>query len=501
MINIINSGGMSGDFRSKMFSQDTRVIYKDIDANTIKSLSVTKLPSGNKANVYPSKGDIMYNIPSETMGQNGVLWYGDGTSWLSLLSNANLNAGTSISIADTGGVFTINNVLNAGVSINLSISGPGAGTYTITNVLNAGNGIGLSISGPGAGEYTITNTSPATSVTLSSAGGQTLVNQGAGPNLVIAGITGGTGISLTPTGLPPTSVAINSTTTLSSLDPSSSGSLVPGSPQSAPSLSVKSLLAGSGIALTPSSSDVTITQTMANLTFNNNLYTSSGSAIIPTNALYPTISACGGGGGGGGGDASSEGGGGGGGGTLLSFYPVPVGATISWTIGTGGNGGPGEGLAGPSFVPGDPGNPTIITINGGQPLTIFGGNPGIGPQLFTGVGGVGSPFTQSYGFMQFFGTPGGDGGGSKNDPVAGIGSGQYAGGSPGADVSVNFGGGGGGATPLAAGANGGTSTLSGGTGNNGSLGSGGGGGSGQPAIPGGDGGNGGDGWVMIQYYT
>lgn len=48
--------------------------------------------------------------------------------------------------------------------------------------------------------FTITNSSPATSVTLTSAGGtETLVNDGTGPSLATKGITAGTGISLSST--------------------------------------------------------------------------------------------------------------------------------------------------------------------------------------------------------------------------------------------------------------------------------------------------------------
>src|SRR5271154_3632686 len=112
-------------------------IYKDRDVSTVRAFTVAKLPTGLLTDVFPDKGNIMYDIASEVSFQNGILYYGDGTNWLPIIS---------------GGL-----------------------------------------------------------VTLASAGGQTLVNNGTGPNLVIAGLASTTGISLTPSGSPPTTVSIGNT--------------------------------------------------------------------------------------------------------------------------------------------------------------------------------------------------------------------------------------------------------------------------------------------------
>jgi hypothetical protein len=96
--------------------------------------------------------------------------------------------------------------LAAGTGISLAGTNPitSSGTITVTNsapdqtvVLNAGSGIGVTGTYP---NFTISNTDPTTGVTLTSAGGtETLVNDGTGPALATKGITAGTGISLSST--------------------------------------------------------------------------------------------------------------------------------------------------------------------------------------------------------------------------------------------------------------------------------------------------------------
>jgi hypothetical protein len=96
--------------------------------------------------------------------------------------------------------------LSAGTGISLAGTNPitSSGTITVTNsapdqtvVLNAGTGIGVTGTYP---NFTISNTDPTTGVTLASAGGtETLVNDGTGPSLATKGITAGTGISLSST--------------------------------------------------------------------------------------------------------------------------------------------------------------------------------------------------------------------------------------------------------------------------------------------------------------
>lgn len=117
--------------------------------------------------------------------------------------------------------------------------------------LTAGSNITLT---PGAGDVSISTPT----VTLTSAGGtQSLVTDGSGPTLAVKGLTAGTGVSLTPGA---NDVTIANTSPASSVTLTSAGgteSLV--TDGVGPSLSVKGLTAGSGITLTPGANDVTIT--------------------------------------------------------------------------------------------------------------------------------------------------------------------------------------------------------------------------------------------------
>ena len=96
--------------------------------------------------------------------------------------------------------------LTAGTGITLGGTNPitSSGSITVTNaapdqtvVLNNGTGINVTGTYP---NFTIDNTDLGSAVTLTSAGGtETLVNDGTGPALATKGVTAGTGISLSST--------------------------------------------------------------------------------------------------------------------------------------------------------------------------------------------------------------------------------------------------------------------------------------------------------------
>jgi len=101
-------------------------------------------------------------------------------------------------------------------------------------------------------------------VTLTSAGGtETLVNDGVGPALVIKGLNAGTGISLTGTA---TAITITNTdpgsaVTLTDAGTTTHESLV--NDGVGPALATKGLKAGTGISLSATATDITITNTVA----------------------------------------------------------------------------------------------------------------------------------------------------------------------------------------------------------------------------------------------
>lgn len=172
-----------------------------------------------------------------------------------------LTAGTGTALVPTSNDITIVNtspassvtLTNAG-GIN-SLVGTSSGPGLTVKGLTAGAGITLT---PSSTDITITNSSPASGASITSAGGtQTLVNTSAGPNMIIKGLTAGTGVTLTPTA---NDVTISNASPASSLSLGSAGgtqTLV--NTGTGPGLVVKGLTAGAGISLTPSGNDITIT--------------------------------------------------------------------------------------------------------------------------------------------------------------------------------------------------------------------------------------------------
>ena len=129
----------------------------------------------------------------------------------------------------------------------------------LTFVAGAGINLFTSTVGP-TDAIRIEASSPASSVSLSSAGGvETLVNDGTGPTLAVKGLTASTGISLTST-----ATAI----TLTNNDPGSAVSLTDAGTAlghenlvndgTGPALAVKGLVAGTGITLSSTGADITI---------------------------------------------------------------------------------------------------------------------------------------------------------------------------------------------------------------------------------------------------
>lgn len=140
---------------------------------------------------------------------------------------------------------------------------------------------------------------------LTSAGGtESLVNDGVGPTLATKGLTAGTGISLSSTGtdITITNTAVASSVTLSDAGTTTHESLV--NDGVGPTLATKGLKAGTGISLSSTATDITITgsslvkySTSVNLpgagqvTITHNLNTLavivsvSESGVLPNNAL------------------------------------------------------------------------------------------------------------------------------------------------------------------------------------------------------------------------
>lgn len=193
----------------------------------------------------------------------GGVFIGPSTgAFVPLTRNITINGTTQdLSVDRTWSVGTVTSVgFTAGTGISLAGTNPiiGSGTVTITNsapdqtvVLTAGTGIGVAGVYP---NFTISNTDPTSGVTLASAGGtETLVNDGTGPALANKGLTAGTGISLSST-------ATDVTVTNSAPD------------------QVVALTAGTGIGITGAYPNFTIT----------NSSPSSGGTVTSVGLALPT---------------------------------------------------------------------------------------------------------------------------------------------------------------------------------------------------------------------
>lgn len=151
------------------------------------------------ANIGPASGPTVAEIFSGKAGNQ--------------LQMKKLVAGMNISLTDNPTNIVIDASPGAGGLSGINNEGGGAeifdqiiGSTAILRTLVEGADISI-VQNPTT--ITISNSSPASSVTLTSAGGtETLVNDGTGPSLATKGLTAGTGISLTPSG---TDITISST--------------------------------------------------------------------------------------------------------------------------------------------------------------------------------------------------------------------------------------------------------------------------------------------------
>ncbi len=167
---------------------------------------------------------------------------------------------------------------------------------------------------------------------------------------------------------------------------------------------------------------------------NVQVFTSSGTFIVPPNVTKVLVKAWGGGGGGGGGGGSNSGGGGGGSGGGYTEKIESVSANVTVTIGSGGSGGSGGGNSQ------DGGDGSAGRNSSFGSVSAIGGNGGSGGERSGGAGGTGGAAVSG---------SGGDFSTSSTSGVAGVGGTGGAGGTGGGS---GFGGGGGKGAAVANGA-------------------------------------------------
>lgn len=233
-------------------------------------------------------------------------------------------------------------------------------------------------------------------VTLASAGGtETLVVDGVGPAITTKGLTAGTGIGLVGGA---NDVTISNTDGASSVTLASAGGtetlVVDGT---GPSLTSKGLTAGTGITLTPSGTDVTISTSVSEPTLNSTVITTDrdfpeiGTEGVATlgalNATRMWVSVWGAGGGGSRGNSEIGGAGGGSGSAVVKVEIYPnssalSGETLATVLGAGGAGATVNSTDG-----GDGGNSTLISSDTGTTVNLIAYGGGGGDQFNNGEGG------------------------------------------------------------------------------------------------------------------
>jgi hypothetical protein len=166
--------------------------------------------------------------------------------------SSSYTAGTGIAI--TGSVISSSGVASLTAANSTVIVGGTSTNPTISGNYTSGTGISIDASG------VITNTSPASNISITSAGGTySLIGAGISPNYTLKGLTPGVGITIgtNSTGITISNASPASSVLLSSAGVgSSSNSLI--SRGTGPSIATKGLIAGSGISLSSNTTDITI---------------------------------------------------------------------------------------------------------------------------------------------------------------------------------------------------------------------------------------------------
>lgn len=123
-------------------------------------------------------------------------------------------------------------------------------------------------------------------VTLSSAGGTTLVNNGTSPGLIIKGLTAGTGVTLSSTA---SEITITNSSPASSVTLTNIGTTNLVGSGVGPALTLKGLVSGTGITLSSSATDITITNSSPGVSYTAGTGINiSGTTISNTGVLSVT---------------------------------------------------------------------------------------------------------------------------------------------------------------------------------------------------------------------
>ncbi len=174
-------------------------------ANASLTITANPVTSGVSAILSGTGSAAVYTLANTDKGSSQNIFktinIPDDASTIVAASNNDsftIAGGSDIDVTSTGNTITIDCTID---NIYSNIVGDDAVSLqapTTTSTLEILGGTGIStagVVGPN-NTLTITNDSPASSVTLTSAGGTSLVNDGTGPALAVKGISAGNGISV-----------------------------------------------------------------------------------------------------------------------------------------------------------------------------------------------------------------------------------------------------------------------------------------------------------------
>lgn len=241
------------------YDQGPSMVVKGLTAGTAIGLTSTA------NNITINNSDPATLVSLNSIGGTSLVNTSSGPS----IATKGLTNGSNISLTATTGAITISNLQPsltlASAGGQTLVASSGVGPNLGIKGLTAGNGMSLVGS---ATDITVVNTSPASSASLASTGvGQTLVNTGTPSSFLMKGLTAGIGISLLPTSNDITIINTNSAGGITLTNAGAGTSLV--NTGVGPALATKGLVAGSGISFGVSSTDVTINSTNATTTLSS----------------------------------------------------------------------------------------------------------------------------------------------------------------------------------------------------------------------------------------
>lgn len=280
-----------------------------VNDGTGPSLAVKSLSVGTGLSLVSSATDLL--LTNTSVASSITLTDAGTMAHETLLSNdigpnfttKGLQAGSNVILSSTATDIIINSIAPLPQVITLtsaggtySLAGPGVSPNLTVKGLTPGTGI--TMMGVGATEIIISAPNAEFPVTLSSTGGQPLVVDGGGPDLTIRGLTGQLGeidIYVQPTDLLITlaggPISLTSAGTL--------GSFSLAGPSVGNSLKTKGLIAGTGIVITCTATDCTISSTASGAIVNSVTAgpgiliggTASDPVVINLNPTVPTLTA------------------------------------------------------------------------------------------------------------------------------------------------------------------------------------------------------------------